>query len=41
MLTKIQIQNYRVFEDPTLAFNDGLNVIVGHNDAGKSTSVTR
>jgi putative ATP-dependent endonuclease of OLD family len=37
MLTKIHIQNYRVFENLTLDFTDGLNVIVGNNDAGKST----
>lgn len=37
MLKKIHIQNYRVFEDLTLEFTDGLNVIVGNNDAGKST----
>jgi putative ATP-dependent endonuclease of the OLD family len=37
MLTKIHIQNYRAFKDFTLDFSDGLNVIVGDNDAGKST----
>jgi energy-coupling factor transporter ATP-binding protein EcfA2 len=37
LLKKIHIQNYRVFEDLTLEFTDGLNVIVGNNDAGKST----
>lgn len=37
MLTKIDIQNYRVFEKLTLEFTDALNVIVGNNDAGKST----
>ena len=37
MLTKIHIQNYRVFTDFTLEFSAGLNVIVGDNDTGKST----
>ena len=37
MLTKIHIQNYRYFEDFTLEFNDGLNILVGDNDTGKST----
>lgn len=37
MLTKIHIQNYRAFRDFTLEFSAGLNVIVGDNDAGKST----
>ncbi len=37
MLTKIQIKNYRAFKDFSLDFSDGLNVIVGDNDAGKST----
>jgi putative ATP-dependent endonuclease of the OLD family len=37
MLKKIVISNYRVFRNLTLEFNDGLNVLVGNNDAGKST----
>lgn len=37
MLKKIHIQNYRIFRDFTLEFNDGLNILVGDNDAGKST----
>lgn len=37
MLTKIIIKNYRVFEDFTLEFNPGLNILVGDNDAGKTT----
>lgn len=37
VLTKIHIQNYRVFENLTLEFSDGLNIVVGDNDAGKST----
>lgn len=37
MLRKIHIENYRVFRSFTLDFNEGLNVLVGNNDAGKST----
>lgn len=37
MLSKIIIRNYRVFEEFTLEFNPGLNILVGDNDAGKST----
>lgn len=37
MLTKIRIQNYRVFESFELSFTDGLNILVGNNDTGKST----
>jgi putative ATP-dependent endonuclease of OLD family len=37
MLKKIHIQNFRVFQDFKLAFRDGLNVLVGDNDSGKTT----
>jgi putative ATP-dependent endonuclease of the OLD family len=37
MLTKIIIKNYRVFEDFCLEFDSGMNILVGHNDAGKTT----
>lgn len=37
MLKKIYISNYRAFRSLTLDFNPGLNVVVGNNDAGKST----
>lgn len=37
ILKKIHIQGYRIFRDFTLEFNDGLNILVGNNDAGKST----
>lgn len=37
MLSKIQVQNYRVFENFELQFSRGLNVLVGDNDAGKTT----
>ena len=37
MLNKIIIKNYRVFENFTLELSPGINIIVGNNDAGKST----
>jgi putative ATP-dependent endonuclease of the OLD family len=37
VLKKIFISNYRVFRSLTLDFNEALNVLVGNNDAGKST----
>ena len=37
MLKKLIIKNYRVFEDFSLEFAPGLNILVGDNDAGKTT----
>lgn len=37
MLTKIHIENFRALQKFDLEFNEGLNVLVGANDAGKST----
>ncbi|MGW0821965.1 ATP-dependent nuclease [Streptomyces sp. NPDC002845] len=37
MLTKIIIQNYRTFRDFKLEFDARMNILVGDNDAGKST----
>jgi putative ATP-dependent endonuclease of the OLD family len=37
VLQKIVIHNYRVFRDFTLEFTPGTNILVGDNDAGKST----
>ena len=37
MLQKIVIHNYRVLRDFTLDFTAGMNILVGDNDAGKST----
>lgn len=37
MLRKLHIENYRVFESFDLDFRDGLNVLVGNNDSGKTT----
>ncbi|GHD48828.1 hypothetical protein GCM10010317_026840 [Streptomyces mirabilis] len=37
MLSKIVIRNYRTFRDFTLHFDSTMNILVGDNDAGKST----
>lgn len=36
-LSKIRIQNFKVFEDVTIMFNSDLNVLTGANNSGKST----
>lgn len=38
-ISEIQINNYRCFRDITVNFNDGINVIIGHNNAGKSNLI--
>lgn len=35
-ISKIQIQGYRNFKDKEIAFREGINVIIGPNNAGKS-----
>jgi putative ATP-dependent endonuclease of the OLD family len=37
VLRKVLIKNYRAFKDFKLEFSRGVNIIVGSNDAGKST----
>lgn len=37
MITRIVIQGYRLFEEFELEPNPGMNILVGDNDAGKST----
>ncbi|QYA94402.1 ATP-dependent endonuclease [Streptomyces anulatus] len=37
MLTKIVIKNYRTFRNFKLTFDPEMNILVGNNDAGKST----
>ncbi len=36
-IARIRIQNYRCFRDSDVAFQPGLNVIIGENNAGKTT----
>ena len=38
MLKKIQLKNYRCFEDSEISFR-GTSIIVGQNNAGKSTVI--
>lgn len=35
-ISKIKIQGYRNFKNNEILFNEGMNVIIGHNNAGKS-----
>ena len=37
-ISKIKIQGYRNFKNHEILFNEGINVIIGHNNAGKSGS---
>ena len=37
--SKIQIENFRCFDNIDIDFNDGLNVIIGHNNSGKSNLI--
>ncbi|MCK0124587.1 AAA family ATPase [Gelidibacter sp. F2691] len=37
VITKLKILNFKSFEKFELEFNDGANIIVGNNEAGKST----
>lgn len=36
-IEKINIKNYKIFENFAISFNDDLNIIVGNNETGKST----
>lgn len=36
-ISKLRIQNFRCFRDFTIEFNEGLNVLIGGNNAGKTT----
>lgn len=38
-LESILITNFRLFKDLDLKFNQGLNVLVGENDSGKTALV--
>ncbi|HCL3680300.1 TPA: AAA family ATPase [Pseudomonas aeruginosa] len=37
MITKIRIRGYRIYKDFLLTPNPGVNILIGDNDAGKST----
>lgn len=38
-ISKLHISNYRNFNDIVINFNDGINAIIGHNNAGKSNLI--
>lgn len=37
MITKIVLKNFKVFQDSTIELDPGVNILVGNNEAGKST----
>ncbi len=39
MISKIFLRNYKIFRESAIEFNPGLNILVGANEAGKSTLV--
>ncbi|WP_241494609.1 AAA family ATPase [Bacillus coahuilensis] len=36
-LKQIYIRNFRGYEEERIEFNEGLNLLIGRNDVGKST----
>lgn len=38
-ISKIHINNFRNFKNKEITFNDGVNVIIGHNNAGKTNLI--
>ncbi len=38
-ISKIKIENFRSFKENEIEFNDGINIIIGHNNAGKSNLI--
>ncbi|OMD04100.1 AAA family ATPase [Paenibacillus sp. FSL R5-0636] len=38
-IANIKIENYRNFKNKTVIFNEGINVIIGHNNAGKTNLI--
>lgn len=38
-ISKIKISNFRNFKQKEIEFNDGINVIIGHNNAGKTNLI--
>ena len=35
-ISHIKVKGFRNFKDSDIEFNDGLNVLIGHNNAGKT-----
>ncbi|MEK5034924.1 AAA family ATPase [Paenibacillus sp. FSL R7-0302] len=38
-ISSVSIRNYRNFKDTSITFNDGINVVIGHNNAGKTNLI--
>lgn len=38
-ISKVHIKGFRAFKDTTISFAEGMNVIIGHNNGGKSTII--
>ncbi|MEC0093818.1 AAA family ATPase [Paenibacillus macquariensis] len=38
-ISGIKLENYRNFKNKAVSFNDGINVIIGHNNAGKTNLI--
>lgn len=38
-ISEIKIKNYRNFKDSSILFNPGLNIIIGHNNSGKTNLI--
>ncbi|MEE4570768.1 AAA family ATPase [Paenibacillus polymyxa] len=38
-ISRIEIENYRNFKNKPISLNDGINVIIGHNNAGKTNLI--
>ncbi|MCS4454973.1 AAA family ATPase [Clostridium botulinum] len=36
-ISKLEINNFRCYEDVDIEFNEGLNIIIGENNCGKTT----
>ena len=39
-ISKIQVENFRSFERTEVDFHEGINVLIGHNNCGKSNLLT-
>ena len=39
-ISKIQVENFRSFERTEVEFHEGINVLIGHNNCGKSNLLT-